>query len=179
MKGVIFTTFLEMVEDKFGYETVDTIIDNSDLPSGGVYTAVGTYSHHEIVNLVVELSKKTNIPIPTLLRVYGKHLFGILSTNYKMFVESSTNVFDFLANIENYIHVEVKKLYPDAELPRFETELVSDKQMMMMYYSDRKMADLAYGLMEGSIEYYKEAATIEMLPQNEEQSIVKFLITKA
>lgn len=28
--------------------------------------------------------------------------------------------FQFLKNIENYIHVEVRKLYPDAELPTFE-----------------------------------------------------------
>lgn len=62
MKGVIFTSFLDMVEEKFNYETVDTIINNSDLPSGGAYTAIGTYSHKEIVTLVVELSNRINFP---------------------------------------------------------------------------------------------------------------------
>ena len=41
MKGIIFTEFIEMVEDKFGFEVADNIITNSNLPSGGAYTAVG------------------------------------------------------------------------------------------------------------------------------------------
>ncbi|MBT8311465.1 MAG: hypothetical protein HKP23_01335, partial [Flavobacteriaceae bacterium] len=39
MKGIVFTEFLEMVEDKFGLEVVDTIIEKAELPSEGVYTA--------------------------------------------------------------------------------------------------------------------------------------------
>lgn len=45
MKGIIFTEFLEMVEDRFSPEIADRIIEASDLPSRGVYTAVGTYDH--------------------------------------------------------------------------------------------------------------------------------------
>ena len=32
MKGIVFTEFLEMVEDQFGLETVDDIIEAADLP---------------------------------------------------------------------------------------------------------------------------------------------------
>ena len=35
MKGIVFTEFLEMVEEKYGYEVVDQIIEESKLPSGG------------------------------------------------------------------------------------------------------------------------------------------------
>jgi len=31
MKGIVFTEFLELVEDKFGLEMVDNIIESSDL----------------------------------------------------------------------------------------------------------------------------------------------------
>ena len=40
MKGIVFTEFLEMVEEKFDLETLDKIIINSKLPSEGVYTSV-------------------------------------------------------------------------------------------------------------------------------------------
>ena len=44
MKGMVFTELLDMVEDKFGIDMVDSIIEDADLPvSKGVYTAVGTY----------------------------------------------------------------------------------------------------------------------------------------
>ena len=54
MKGVIFTEFLGMVADRFSEDMVDDIIEASDLPSGGAYTAVGIYDHGEIVALARE-----------------------------------------------------------------------------------------------------------------------------
>ena len=38
MKGVVFTEFLEMVEDIFSPDIADQIVEEADLPSGGVYT---------------------------------------------------------------------------------------------------------------------------------------------
>ena len=57
LKGVVFTVFLEMLEEQYSADTVDAVLDGVDLPSGGVYTAVGTYSHDEMVALVGALSK--------------------------------------------------------------------------------------------------------------------------
>jgi len=61
MKGVVFTELLKMVEEAHGLDMVDTIIEKSDLPSGGIYTAVGTYDHTEAVSLVVNLSEETGV----------------------------------------------------------------------------------------------------------------------
>ncbi|MFT4982342.1 MAG: hypothetical protein ACI9UR_002213, partial [Bacteroidia bacterium] len=41
MKGIVFTEFLELVEDKFGLEVVNQIIDGCELETDGVYTSVG------------------------------------------------------------------------------------------------------------------------------------------
>ena len=71
MKGIVFTEFFEMVEQKFDYTMVDKLLANTELPSGGIYTSVGTYSHTEMVSLVVKLSQETSIPIPDLLRVFN------------------------------------------------------------------------------------------------------------
>ena len=35
-KGIVFTEFLEMVEQKFGMDMVNDLIDNNSLSSGGV-----------------------------------------------------------------------------------------------------------------------------------------------
>ena len=53
MKGIVFSEFMDLVEEKFGWETIDELIESTNLPSGGSYTAVGTYPHSEIVSLVV------------------------------------------------------------------------------------------------------------------------------
>lgn len=160
MKGMVFTEFLEMVEDKFGFETADIIVEKSDLASGGAYTSVGTYDHAEMVSLVSALSQETNVPVPNLLNAYGKHLFGQFANGYQRFFSNVTNSFDFMGNIEDYIHVEVRKLYPDAELPRFDIDRQDENTLKLNYFSERGLADFAQGLIEGCVAHYNEKVTI-------------------
>lgn len=178
MKGIVFTEFLEMVEKSHGYEMVDQLLTDNELPSGGVYTAIGTYEHKEMVTLVVDLSKKTKQPVPNLLNSFGQYLFGTFEKGYPSFFQNSSTAFDFLESIEVHIHVEVKKLYPDAQLPRFKTQRKGKDTLEMIYYSDRSMADFALGLIEKTLEYYGEEATIAKEDLTESGSEVKFIITK-
>lgn len=160
MKGIIFTEFLELVEDKFGFEMTDKIITNSNLPSGGTYTSIGTYDHMEMISLVTELSKESKVPVPDLLYIYGKHLFGRFPLHYPQFFENAGSALDFLQGIEEYIHTEVRKLYPDAELPYFDTNRITDNTLEMLYKSKRNMPEVAHGLIEGCLIYFKTEGKI-------------------
>jgi len=137
VKGVIFTEFSDMVEEKFSADMLDKIIDASDLPSGGSYTSVGTYDHSEIVALVTALSQETEISAVDLIHTFCGHLFERFTQMYPVFFENQTSAFDFLDKVDSYIHVEVKKLYPDAELPRISCEKTSDQSMNLMYHTSR------------------------------------------
>ena len=161
MKGIVFTEFLEMVEEKFSPAVVDDIIAACDLPSGGSYTAVGTYEHDEIVQLVGALSRLTGQPVPDLLRAFGRHLFGRFAAIYPQFFRGVHSAFAFLMNIETHIHAEVKKLYPDAELPSFECHLPGADRMEMVYRSSRPFAALAEGLITGCAEHFAEHISID------------------
>ncbi len=178
MKGIIFTEFLDMVEDAMGYDTVDQLLTESDLPSKGAYTSIGTYHHSEMVTLVMGLSKRTSIPVSDLLHAFGQYLFGTFEKGYSAFLKAAPDAFTFLESIENYIHVEVRKLYPDAELPRFVTNRKDKKTLEMIYYSDRRMSDFALGLIEKTFEYYEEKATITRDYIKKDGSEVLFLIEK-
>lgn len=177
MKGVVFREFLEMVEDAYSADMVDDIIDAADLPSGGAYTAVGTYEHTEMANLVIELSKRTDAKVPDLLKIYGKYLFTRFYEGYPQFFEGIDESFGFLDTIESFIHVEVKKLYPDAELPEFETVEISPDHMRMIYRSPRCLGDFAEGLMEGCFKHFHDT----VLVQREDEhggKVVKFELKK-
>ena len=178
MKGVVFTEFFEMVDQVFGFEMTEAIVEECDLPSGGAYTAIGTYAHSEMVQLVKKLSEKTNTPIPDLLKAYGKYLFGTFKKAYPTFIEVANDAFDFLESLENYIHVEVLKLYPDAELPSFETQRPNERELHMIYHSERRMAPFAEGLIESCLIHFNEPATVTTESMNQDGSIVKFVITK-
>lgn len=179
MKGIVFTELLEMIEHKFGYELVDQLLENNNLPSGGIYTAIGTYDHAEMVTLVTSLSVETNIPIPDLLRSYGQYMFTAFTRSYRPFVERADSAFGLLSSVQHYIHVEVRKLYPDAELPHFVIEQPSENRLLMYYTSERKLADFAHGLIEGCLANFGETATIVKTMLTEDGSQVLFDITKA
>jgi len=179
MKGVVFTEFLEMVEQQFSADTVDAIIDASDLESDGAYTAVGTYSHTEILQMVTHLSKETDIEVPALVEAFGHYLFQRFTKIYPAFFAEVTSSFDFLQSVENHIHVEVKKLYPDAELPTFETEMLDEKTLELIYISKRPFAKLAEGMMKECATYYKENVEIEIEDRSTDDGMnVRFVITK-
>ena len=153
MKGMVFTEFLEMVEAKFSADMVDDIIADSDLPNGGAYTSVGTYDHAELVKMVVALSQRADIPAPTLVQVFGEHLFGRFNVLYPSFFAGITSALDFLEGIETVIHTEVRKLYPDAQLPQFECTRSADG-LHMRYSSPRHFGDLAEGLIKGAVAHF-------------------------
>ncbi len=175
MKGMVFTEFLEMVEAKFSADMVDDILDETHPASGGAYTAVGTYNHQELVAMVVALSKRSGIPAPELIKIFGKHLFIVFSKNYGIFFENIPDAFTFLHGIEEVIHAEVIKLYPDAELPKFECKR-DGNVLYLTYHSHRHFADLAEGLILGSAAYFDEYFTIERDELDENTTL--FTLTK-
>lgn len=161
MKGVVFTELVEMVEEKFSPQIADRIIESSSLPSRGIYTAVGTYEHAEMLQLVARLSDETGIEIPDLLKAFGHHLFGRFAAIYATLFEDPVSVFSFLPRVDNHIHVDVRKLYEDAELPRIECEETENGQLHVVYRSQRHFADLAEGLIHGCIDHFGEALHLE------------------
>ncbi|MGH7818715.1 MAG: heme NO-binding domain-containing protein [Candidatus Binatia bacterium] len=160
MKGIVFTEFLEMVEERFSPEIADRIIEASKLRSGGAYTAVGTYDYQELLRLVASLSHETGAPVGDLVRSFGQHLFGRFFVSDPQFFEGIDNAFDFLRNIEKYVHMEVRKLYPDAELPSFECSSPDPSSLTMTYRSTRPFAVFAEGLILGCIEHFGESIAV-------------------
>ncbi len=178
MKGIVFTEFLEMVEQKFGMDMVNSLLEENNLSSGGVYSAVGTYHHGEMVTLVVDLGKRSGMDVPDLLKAFGGYLFNTFKSGYPEMFASATNGFEFLQSVDQEIHVEVLKLYPDAELPSFKTELLEEHVLQMDYRSDRAMGALALGLIEACGNHFNEGYEVDYQPQTEDGKYVRFVITR-
>jgi hypothetical protein len=179
MKGIVFCEFVEMMEQEFSADMADEIISGAELESRGAYTTVGTYDHREMLVLVTRLSEKTGAPVPELVKAFGRYLFGRFVELYPAFFDGIDGAFSFLDRIEEHVHVEVKKLYPDAELPTFDTSRPDKDTMIMVYQSRRPFADLALGLIEGCIAHYTEPVDVQMEDlSNEGRTHVRFTLTR-
>jgi hypothetical protein len=62
--------------------------------------------------------------------------------------------------LDGHIHVEVRKLYSDAELPSFDHEEQDDGSMVLIYRSRRALADFAEGLLQSCIAHFNEPMQI-------------------
>ncbi|MFO1417825.1 MAG: heme NO-binding domain-containing protein [Methylotetracoccus sp.] len=176
MKGMVFTQFLEMVEQRYSMDMVDTIIDESNVPSGGVYTAVGTYPHEEMASLVKALSEQTGIPIPGLLQATASTCSRRWSARFLISWMANRVRSTSSSVLDTYIHAEVRKLYPDAELPRFVIERAEPGRMLMTYISTRHMEDLAEGLLLGCFKHFGETVVIATEPLSNGDT--RFLLTR-
>lgn len=178
---MIFCDFLEMVSRFFSTEMVENIIEASHLSNQGAYTDIGTYDNEELIRLVTHLSLATNISVADLEMTYGKYLFTKLLERYPESVKQTNSTFEFLQHVDQHIHVEVLKLYPEAELPRFECTIVNPQVMTMKYSSKHPFACLAEGLMLGCAEHFHEKVIIQsqpLAPEKDKINVVLFTITQ-
>lgn len=178
MKGIVFTEFLDLVEEKFGIEMVDKIISQSKLESEGAYTSIGTYSFSEMLQLVTNLSDNTGISTDNLLLVYAEHFFSVIETSYPGLLATYKDPIEMLASIEDHIHVEVKKIYPDAELPTFIVEEKTENSIIMVYKSSRAMHHFGLGLMNKTFEHFNTKASIVLEKIKEDGTEVRFIVNK-
>ncbi len=179
MKGVVFTEFVDFVETKYGLELVDLLFSNCQLESGGAYTSIATYDVKELLQLVGELSRQTDVSPSKLVVEYGRHLFRFFARTRASMMSHLSSCEELMASVENQIHVDVRKLYPDAELPSIKFERVSDLQSKVHYQSARPLADLAEGLILESVVHFRDPITVvrKDLPPGD-GCIAEFVLTR-
>jgi hypothetical protein len=173
MKGIVFTEFLGFVGQRFGEDMVDDVIEDCPLSTGGAYTSVGTYDHREMVALCQALARRTGEPPQALVKDFGQHLSRSFHSGHGHFFARSGHYFDFLESVESHIHHEVRKLYPDAELPTITVVERGEHHLVLDYRSPRRLGALAQGLLEGTAAHFGVVARVrsEALDGDEGQAV--------
>jgi hypothetical protein len=178
VKGIIFNEFLEFAEQVESASFADSLIQNTSPASGGAYTAIGTYDYCELVDMVVEWSKQKARPVPELLHDFGEHVFGRFVAGYPEFFDGIDDAFAFLDTLENRIHAEVRKLYPEANPPRFDTVRHGEDIMRLHYTSLRCLGDFASGLLQGCIKHFGGGIRVAVSDQTGKRGDVLFELTR-
>ena len=176
MKGIIFTEFIHLVEERFGLEVVDKVLAQAQ--DSGVYTAVGNYDHQKLVKLILQLSQLTAISTAELQRIFGRSVFNNLYHTLpdKSSLQSCQSTFEFIRLVEDYIHMEVKKLYPQTKPPTFVFICETETQIVFDYHSARCMSYVCLGLIEGCAEFFHQQIDASMEKLTDNGSQVRFII---
>lgn len=164
MKGVILTTFNDMVEQQVGMNVWEQVLDTVNPESKGIYTSVEDFPDEELIAMVSELSKQTGTPVLELIFAFGQYLFHALAMRHSVYLESQSDFLSFLKSIEDVIHREVEKLYPNPNLPTLHWQQPDENSLILNYQSPRKMCHLAVGLIRGAAQHYEVEYTLEHDP---------------
>jgi hypothetical protein len=154
MRGLVSTEFLDFFETSAGADMVEIMLEACNPASGGAYTSVGTYDHHEILDMLKFLHEATGQAVSDMVTAFGQQLFGELIAQHPGMLRDGVGLLDFLEGIETHIHQEVRKLYRDAELPFFAAERLAANKLVLNYQSSRPFADLAHGMILGAAAHF-------------------------
>jgi hypothetical protein len=149
LKGLVFTTFYDFCEERLGEEGLDEIIEAANLPHAGGYTSVGTYPFDEMVALITAYVRRSGQSMPEVMGQFGEYCFSCWVRKFPHLFQGR-DLFDVLASIDDFHESEVRRLYPDAELPSFKVTQRSDDRMTLGYVSCKPLADLAIGVIRGA-----------------------------
>jgi len=167
MKGIVFTEYIDFLDNKFGMEKTEEIIQAPNPESTAAYTVKGNYPYQEMLDLLRHSSTLTNEKPDDLLVQFGQHMIRVFHQNFPQFFDGKKNA----------IHPEVQKLYPDADLPSFDIENKGD-DFIMTYHSRKGMGDFAHGLIMGCLDMYRENAKVEKTYLKADKTVVQFKISK-
>ncbi len=160
VKGIVFTEFFKHVEEMHGEVALDEIIVRAELPHGGAYTNVGTYPFDEMLALVGAHVAVTGEPVPQMLDGFGQHCFASWVENSGQFFNPERGLFTILSEVNTFHEREVRKLYPDAELPTFTVEARDPRVLVLGYHSTKRLTELAIGVIKGAAQHLGQAISI-------------------
>jgi hypothetical protein len=156
MKGIIFNIAEKFIIDTYGEDTFDEIMLTCSLQTREPFVGPGTYPSTDLMEILQKSSVHLNVPLPLFMFEFGKFSFTQLADRYPSFIESHDHPKEFLKSVEGVIHVEVKKLYSNVELPTFYYSEPSPNELVITYYSRRRLFDFMEGLIEGVALHYEK-----------------------
>ncbi|MDP4598234.1 MAG: heme NO-binding domain-containing protein [Pseudomonadales bacterium] len=152
MKGIVMNLLAEMVEQQFGMAAWNQVLKAAELE--GAYTSAALYADSELQTLVGLLSQQHQIPADDLVFAFGRFMFPAFVERYPLLLEKLPGFLPFLEAIDSVIHVEVRKIHPDATTPTFHHQRLSSTVLLLEYHSARQLCRLAEGLIDAVASYY-------------------------
>lgn len=161
VKGIIFNLAEEVITEAHGEDAWDALLDAAGLP--GSYTSLGNYPDEELTRLVEAATTALGASPDEVVRSLGEGALPLLAERYPAFFAPHQTTRSFLLTLNNVIHAEVRKLYPDAEVPEFDFDQIDPDPAVLVigYRSPRQLCALAEGFIRGAARHFGEEATIE------------------
>lgn len=160
MKGIIFILLEDKITDDHGQDAWDEILEDAD--ADGAYTTLGNYPYQEFLALLDAAEPYTGETGRDAQRWFGRHALHHFTEEHAHLFDPHDSTVSFARTLNDVIHPEVRKLYPEAPVPTFDIdEDPGQGDLLLGYQSPRGLCSFAEGLLDGTADRYNETVHIE------------------
>ena len=150
MKGVIFNVLEEFIVENWGEAVYEEILGACPVRMHAGHVGPGTYADVDMVTIVTKTCERLKVAPEDALKAFGRFLFPRLLKRYPSVADGIEDPYELLRRIDDAIHVEVRKLVPQAVTPRILCDTAADGSgAVVTYQSSRKLCAAFTGLLQG------------------------------
>lgn len=124
------------------------------------FNPITEYPDSDVVAIAKTASEALNLPMATVLEDFGAYTGKQLVTFYNMYVKDEWTTFDVIENAGKTIHKALNHYNPTRKPPHIEAKRESPNEMIVRYYSQRKLCPVVRGIIRGLGEHYNESFSI-------------------
>lgn len=155
MKGIIFNILESFIAHEFDEDVYNEAISSLSLLTKDPFVAPGTYANEDFLSIAQWSAAKVNLTLDEFMLRMGRYSFSQLAERHPDFVTPHQHPKPFLKTVDGMIHVEVRKLYSDTELPAFTYTDLADNQLIITYFSEKKLYSFMEGLIDGVANFFE------------------------
>lgn len=161
MDGIIMNQFQRYVIRTFGREAWTNLLEAANLPLSDELLAVGKiYPDSDLLALLTAAVDLTGRSLPDLLEDFGFYIAPTLIRVYQALIQPGWGALDLIEHTEQSIHTVVRQRNPGAAPPALTTQRYSRAVVAVDYRSQRRLCDLARGIIRGIAENFHETVRI-------------------
>jgi len=162
MHGSMFVLLKRFVESTFDYSTWVKLLEEAGVEHTG-FRLQDMYPTHEIFAIVSKLSELTGQPIYELFEQFGEFMVPDLMMMYQKYLQPEWRTYEMVLHTEEAMHGAVRREHSHANPPILLVTKVGDKQLIIDYYSKRRMAGVAMGIVKGIAKYFDESEVVDVM----------------
>ena len=166
LHGSMFFLFKKFVVETQPESTWEHTLELAGL-KGVSFEPHVNYPASQLSDLISVIAKNSGQTAEQIKEAYGEHLVPDLLRHYGQYIKPEWRTYEMLINTELVMHRAVRKEESKANPPVLNIARVHDKLIVIDYYSERKMASLAIGIIKGIAKYYKESDKVRVVTMSE------------
>lgn len=163
MHGSIFIFLKRYIENEYDYSTWIKIMETEGISRiNEPYQMNQVYPINELFTIMKAAARIGHVPEPDFQERFGEFLVPDLLLVFKRFVNPSWRTYDMLLHIGSHMHGGIKKENDQTNPPPLHVSQVGKHLLIIDYYSKRRMAGFAIGIIKGLAKYFHESEKIKV-----------------